>query len=84
VNWNRKLWGVQMIGADGARMLIGFSWHAHKRDFYHGEPTRALLFCTRDAARAWCRDKMREYAGHSHCKRWRFRPVRVREIVKPV
>lgn len=69
---------------DDKPMLLGSTWHELGRVVkYMGEPTRALLFQTREDARAWCRDKMRRYAGRSDCcGQWRFRPVRVIETVR--
>lgn len=65
-------------------MLLGAGWHElGKLVKYMGEPTRALLFCTRDDARAWCRDQRRKYQGRMDCcGQWSFRPVRVVETVK--
>ena len=81
--WHRLLWDVQFRGADGDRTIdvLGTGWHdgfAGRR--YPGEPTRALLFTTRAAARAWCRAKQAGYADRTDtCAAWRFRPIRVRE-----
>ena len=65
-------------------MLIGSLWLSPTSS-YAGEPTRALLFCTRKAARAYCRMEHAKYAGRTDiCTAWRFRPVRVRETVRKV
>lgn len=71
---------------DDKPMLIGSQWHVieRNRDHYYGEPTRAMVFQSRSAARAWCRDQMRQYLGREDCcGLWRFRPVRVVETVRP-
>lgn len=88
-SWDRLLWGVQFTGsmADDEPMLIGNLW---AYDFggqpYHGEPTRALLFCTRAQARAWCSDTMRKWSDGRQrddtVRRWAVRPVRVRETAQ--
>lgn len=84
--WDRLLWGVELSSlAHEQPLLIGTLWH----DFppgaaRSGEPTRTLLFVTRTAARDWCRAKMHSYADRPKsdpCRRWQFRPVRVREVV---
>ena len=45
-----------------------------------GEPTRALLFCTREQAREWCRNRRERSEGLG----WKFTPVKVRELVEKV
>jgi hypothetical protein len=85
VSWDNKRWAVEFTGADGTKMIIGRAWASFRHDPYEGEPRRALLFCTRDQAREWCRGKLAEYAGREdYCSEWRFRPVMVRETVKKV
>jgi hypothetical protein len=83
--WNRLLWGVKFTGSlrDDEPMLLGNLWMAGEPVIpYVGEPTRALLFCTREQARAWCARKMREWqSGDEITRRWRVRAVRVRETV---
>jgi hypothetical protein len=83
--WDRQLWGVQLIGADGRSRLIGSAWSERTSDScYPGEPSRALLFQTRDHARDWCAQKHRLYRTRPEwdsCRKWRLRPVRVRERV---
>lgn len=83
--WDRQLWGVIFRGVDRSDMLIGRLWHEQMPTPYDGEPTRPLLFATRQAARDWCTREMEKYKGRSDCcADWRFRPVRVRETVRPV
>jgi hypothetical protein len=86
--WNKRLWGVLFTGSMKYEepMLLGATWHKGARpSFYAGEPTRALLFCTRHAARTWCAEKMKEwqYGRQSGdlVLLWRVRPVRVVERV---
>ena len=82
--WRRLLWGVEFSSGGTERpLLIGESWHSNVRpESYPGEPTRALLFTTRSAARAWCARKLATYAGQTDSRAlWRFRPIRVRETV---
>lgn len=84
--WNRRLWGVRFTGSDGRSFLIGNSWHrannmANKG--YPGEPTRALLFCTRAQARTFCREQRKSaMLTGGVCEKWRYAAVRVRETVK--
>lgn len=87
--WNRLLWGVVFSSgpADREPMLIGGLWAADLGgEPYAGEPTRALLFTTRGAARQWCAKTMakwREGRQRDDCvSRWRVRAVRVRETVQ--
>lgn len=78
--WDKPLWGVEMTGGRMEKpILLGLAWHDHTiQPRYAGEPVRALLFCTREQARAWCRAKMQQYAGRGDvCEGWKFRPVRV-------
>lgn len=86
--WDRLLWGVQFTGSarDDAPMLIGGLWATDLGGQpYHGEPTRALLFCTRAQARDWCSETMRKWRDgrqRDDCvTQWVVRPVRVRETV---
>lgn len=88
-SWDRLQWGVAFTGSlDEQAILIGATW---AREFqtkpYPGEPTRALLFCTRKQARDWCLGKMAQWRDGREktdpvC-RWRVFPVRVREVVEP-
>jgi hypothetical protein len=87
--WDRLLWGVEFTGSrdDDEPMMLGRIWaHDWASTPYPGEPTRALLFTSRDAARKWCAKTMAEWReGRSRddvVARWRVRPVRVRETVR--
>ena len=85
MTWDRKLWGVEFTGQDGRSMLCGSAWHADVRQTYPSEPPRALLFSSRAAARKWCAAKILSYAHRTDlCAAWKFRPVRVREIVMKI
>ena len=85
MTWDRALWGVEFTSYDES-MLIGRVWAQELASSatYPGEPTRALLFTTREFARRWCAEKMRGWRdnGDSTVRRWRVRPVRVRETVQ--
>ncbi len=82
--WRRLLWGVALTSHDERSILIGSLWHRYPgQTSYEGEPTRALLFCTRDQARQWCREREKSCAGRGDCcADWRFRAVKVVETVK--
>lgn len=87
--WNRLLWGVVFSSgpADREAMLIGGLWATDLGGTpYAGEPTRALLFCTRKQAREWCAETMRKWRDGRQrddiVARWTVRPVRVRETVQ--
>lgn len=85
--WKKNLWAVMFKGSlkDDKPMMLGSNWHhvARERAFYYGEPTRALLFQSRGAARSWCRAQMTKYRGREDCcGKWRFYPVRVVETVQ--
>jgi hypothetical protein len=84
--WDRRLWGVVFSGSipGDKPTLIGVLWAADLGGKpYPGEPTRALLFCNRQQARSWCADTMAKWSvGDSIVRRWRVRPVRVREMVQ--
>jgi hypothetical protein len=82
--WNRLLWGIKFCGTPlDDPMLIGDAWDRSPRSGHFGEPTRTLLFNTRDQARAWCDvQNAKNMARTDCCAGWRFSPVRVREIVK--
>ncbi|MFA6204528.1 MAG: hypothetical protein WC710_15225 [Gallionella sp.] len=84
MTWNRKLWGVEFRGRlkEDKPMLLGQAWHRVEmaKPTYEGEPTRALLFTTREACRNWCRERQ---DAHSDLG-WKFIPVKVRELVEKV
>ena len=87
--WDRLLWGVVFSSgnADREGMLIGGLWATDLGGTpYAGEPTRALLFCTRKQAREWCAETMRQWRDGRQrddiVTRWTVRPVRVRETVQ--
>jgi len=89
--WNRLLWGVEFTDSVSgeAPMLIGALWaNSGQRECYAGEPTRALLFCTRREARTWCQQRMQRWRETSVpgdvVKAWKVRAVRVRETVARV
>ena len=83
--WNRHLWGVEFTGSDHHSMILGSLWRKEKAVPYPDEPTRALLFCTRSAARKWCHEQMEIYSGRSDCcADWKYRPIRVSEIVRKI
>jgi hypothetical protein len=80
--WNRVLWGVLFTDKSEC-FLLGVSWYGPVRPQYPGEPTRALLFTTRSAAQAWCREQQTKYAScRDELRQWRFHPVRVIEEVR--
>jgi hypothetical protein len=83
--WDRTLWGIEFSSGREKVALIGGAWHDAMIDSrFKGEPTRALLFTTRAHARAWCIERMERYNLRPYaCAKWRFRPVRVRETVRP-
>ena len=89
--WDKRLWGVLFHGHDkrDQPMLLGAMWHDEARKFegaYAGEPTRALLFCSRREARTWCSETMEKWRDGRQrddaVTRWRVEPVRVRETVQ--
>ena len=80
-SWNRILWGVKFTDSTGRVLMIGDGWDHYCRH-HNGEPSRPLLFMTRDQARAWCKSTNANYKGENDdCEKWKFTPVRVREIV---
>lgn len=86
--WDRNLWGVEFTGGvpGDKPLLIGTArMRPSPQSQYAGEPTRAILFTTRELARAWCRSRKEFYkVSGTCCEKWKFTPVRVREIVKKV
>jgi len=87
--WDRPLWGILFTGSlrDDDPMLIGCLWDSEFRTGnkpYDGEPTRAMLFCTRKTAAAWCKKTNAEWRKRpkgDFVRAWRVKPVRVRETV---
>ena len=83
--WDRTLWGVVLTSGLEDKTIISEAWHVErfKRSAYPSEPPRALLFMSRSAARAWCRDQNEEYRGRADSlAKWSFTPVKVRESVR--
>lgn len=86
--WDRLQWGIVLAGSrkDDPPTLVGRTW---ARDLggepHKGEPTRALLFCTRRQAREWCDTTNAGWRSKPDLivSRWRVRPIRVRELVAP-
>jgi hypothetical protein len=80
--WNRKLWAILFSSGDGTSFIIGEAWYKIRPEAYPGEPGRVLLFRTRTQARKWSIEMRGEYSLRTDfCADWKFRPVRVREIV---
>lgn len=83
MNSDRLLWGVLFTGSmpDDKPMLLWQGWmHPALQCRYEGEPSRPILFRTRELAREWCGAKSAEYSGRSDvCGKWKFRPCRVLE-----
>lgn len=86
LGWDRTLWGVEFKSEKKESMLIGGAWHrAMAEGRYTGEPSRAVLFTSRSAARKWCQEMNDKYKDHSWpCDQWKFKPVKVRELVIPI
>jgi hypothetical protein len=86
MKWRKTLWGVKFSSPLTPPMLLGAAWHELGRVMkYAGEPTRALLFETREDARAYCSEQRRKNEGRNDCcATWRFKPVRVVETVRPI
>lgn len=86
MSWTREFWGVEFTGGlpGDPPILLGSIWmRPPPIAQYNGEPTRAILFRTRQQARDWCRAKQAEYAGRPDCcGDWRFRAVKVVERVE--
>ena len=80
--WDRILWGVEFRGRNKEEppIILGTLWDDQPRCFHEGEPTRALLFCTRKQARDWCR------RSNERDERldWKFIPIKVRERVEKI
>jgi len=83
--WNRKLWGVSLLDGKERLHLLGALWNtSHDYKPHKGEPTRPLLFTTRQAAREWCKAKTAACSANPSIAHWRFVPVRVIECVVPI
>lgn len=64
-------------------ILLGDAWHSVRPMHYLGEPTRALIFWSRRQARVWCAAAHKRYSDRpDDCRRWKFRPVKVRETLR--
>lgn len=82
MGWDRKLWGVEFFDVRDRLPILGTTWGGTGSSQYEGEPTRALLFSSRAAARGWCAKERAKYAERiDSCRHWRFRPIRVRERI---
>ena len=82
--WNRLFWGVVLIDSKNSHLfLIGTVWmNPPPKSQYEGEPTRPILFTSRQLAPHLCKNKQAEYVGRTDfVAKWRFRTVRVREKV---
>ena len=82
-HWNRKFWAIQFTGKD-TTFVLGTGWCPDRRGktTHPDEPSRVLLFLTRAKARQWCIDARERY--RLNCPEWRFRVVRVSEIIKVI
>ena len=80
-HWDRLLWGV-VLHSQADPMLLSALWHEAEFGEYEGEPSRALLFCTRAQVRAWCKKWNAKETAYGTSVRWRVSPVRVRETVR--
>ena len=80
--WDRILWGVEFRcrDKDDPPIILGTLWDPVDRSGHDGEPSRALLFCTRKQARDWCRGRNERDAYLN----WKFTPIKVRERVEKV
>ena len=79
--WDKKLWGIEYTMFDGRKIIISNMRHHYSTapHLYPGEPSRAMLFTTRKAAREWM---AREQYYSIPRKEWRV--VRVRETVRKI
>lgn len=86
--WSNRKWGVAFIGAmRETPSLLGEGWYKYPNfgQRFDGETSRALMFKTRRQARAWCKAQHAKYEHRNDCcKQWRFRPVRVQELIQAV
>lgn len=83
--WDRILWGVRFTSPGENPMMLGADWYRgvwNTNTGYPGEPSHALLFKTRKYAREYCAAQMASYAARGDiCSKWKFAPVRVRELI---
>ena len=80
--WDRHLWGI-VFSDKHDPFLLGKAWDSTDEPRHPGEPTRTLLFDTRKQARAWAADRITIYKGNNITKKWKFKVVKVRELVTP-
>lgn len=80
IQWSRTLWAIELKSPLSKPGLISQAWKNNDRVVpkYYREPTRALLFETREAARSYCREANLKYQVHN----WHFKPVKVIERVE--
>lgn len=78
--WDRRFYAVQLRTGKGPDAIIGEAWD-NRYPTLPQQPSRALLFTTRQAARTWCRRRNDEWQQNPATRQWRARPVRVRETV---
>jgi len=86
-SWDRKLWAIEFSDPLTPPMIIGGSWHPLNKVQYDGQPTQPVLFRTRAKAKKWCKEQKEKYDSYPAgdvVKRWRFRPIRVRETVSAI
>lgn len=79
--WDRKRWAIELSNKQGGieRCIIGegWDWELIPQHIHH----RCLTFPTRSQAMAWCIKAHDRYDVHGY---WRFRPIRVREVITPI
>jgi len=81
--WNRTFWGVQFTSSlDHTPILLDSIWRTEKSIPFPDEPTKPMLFCTRAAARKWCKEQMDKNSKRTdYLADWKFRPIKVREQI---
>jgi hypothetical protein len=79
----RRLWGVTLRSPRSPEFLLFEPWDKNRPPIYHGEPIRPLVFLTRLQARLWAAKKVKKYSAYQDgiCQYWRFRAVRVSELL---
>jgi hypothetical protein len=85
--WDRLLWAVKMYPPVGVESpyLLGEVGDATRPAQAAHVPMRILLFTARRDAREWCRAHNATWRARSDSlRKWRVRPVRVRETVTEV